>query len=478
MTELSLSTELSNDLKNRFAAAGQDHVFQYYDTLKDEEKVAFVSQLETIPVEKLDSFVHGGKSIVSNSESDIAPFEGSVASINHPKSQTWNELGLEAISQSKVAALVLAGGQGTRLGYDGPKGCYDIKMPSGKTLFQWIAERIQRLKQLAYNYSQSTSNETDNTAQPELPLYVMTSPLNHQETVEYFRINNNFGIQVHFFPQGMLPCLDMDGKIILEGPGLVAMAPDGNGGIYPALEREGMLQQMKETGVQHVHVFSIDNALCRPADPCFVGYCIAMNADVGNKVVWKTEPHEQVGVMASKVGKKPCVVEYSDITTEMAERADQDGKLVFGAANICNHYYTLDFLATTVMENMQNMYHIAYKKIPYYNGSQLVKPDTPNGMKLESFIFDVFELSQTMAVLEVKRHHEFAPVKNAQGKDSPETARQYLSEVAKEYLENAGALLHGKEGEGGLCEVSPLTSYAGEGLEEYRGRRVKCPFLI
>jgi UDP-N-acetylglucosamine/UDP-N-acetylgalactosamine diphosphorylase len=480
MAELRLNTELSDDLKNRYAAFGQDHVFKYYDTLGDEEKVAFVSQLERIPVEKLDSFVHGGKSILSNGESEISPFEGSVASINHPNSQiqqqTWNKLGLEAISQNKVAALVLAGGQGTRLGFDGPKGCYDIEMPSGKTLFQLIAERIRRLQQLACNHH-SASNETVG-AEPELPLYVMTSPLNHLETVEYFQRNNNFGIQVHFFPQGMLPCLDMNGKIILEGPGLVAMAPDGNGGIYPALEREGMLDRMKETGIQHVHVFSIDNALCRPADPCFVGYCIAMGADVGNKVVWKTEAREQVGVMASKNGKKPCVVEYSDITTEMAERTDQDGKLVFGAANICNHYYTLEFLATTVMENMQNMYHIAYKKIPYFNGSDLVKPDAPNGMKLESFIFDVFELSQTMAVLEVKRQHEFAPVKNAKGKDSPETARQYLSEVAKEYMEKAGAMMHGKEGEGGLCEVSPLTSYAGEGLEEYHGRRVLCPFSI
>ena len=466
-----------DELKRRFAAAGQDHVFKYFDTLDEAEKAAFLSQLESIPVEKLDSFVQGAKHFASNGESEIAPFDGPVASSNHPDSKSWNDCGLEAISQGKVAALVLAGGQGTRLGFDGPKGCYDIKMPSGKTLFQFLAERIRRLQRLASKYH---SNSTHNSlvGEPKLPLYVMTSPLNHQETVEYFRANENFGIQVYFFPQGMLPCLDMDGKIILEGPGLVSMAPDGNGGIYPALEREGMLQKMKETGIQHVHVFSIDNALCRPADPCFVGYCIAKGADVGNKVVWKTEPHEQVGIMASKNGSKPCVVEYSDITPEMAERTDETGKLVFGAANICNHYYTLEFLATTVLENMESMYHIAYKKIPYYNGSELVKPDTPNGMKLESFIFDVFELSQTMAVLDVKRQHEFAPVKNAHGKDSPETARQYLSQVAKEYLEKAGAKMHGKEGEGGLCEVSPLTSYAGEGLEEYHARKLNCPFSI
>jgi UDP-N-acetylglucosamine/UDP-N-acetylgalactosamine diphosphorylase len=142
--------------------------------------------------------------------------------------------------------------------------------------------------------------------------------------------------------------------------------------------------------------------------PHSFGYCIANNADVGNKVLWKTGPHEQVGVMASKDGR-PCIVEYSDITTEMAERTDEDGKLIFGAANICNHYYTLEFLATTVLDNMDNMYHIATKKIPYDMDSELVKPTVPNGMKLESFIFDVFELSTRMAVLEVERRHEFAP---------------------------------------------------------------------
>lgn len=461
-----------DDLKDRFALAGQGHVFDYYETLDDDEKTAFLGQLSTIPVEKLDSFVQAAKTVISNKDSDITPFDGTVASsqdYNNVNIQEdgggllWKDLAFQAISENKVAALVLAGGQGTRLGYDGPKGCYDIHMPSGKTLFQLLAERIAKLQHL--------------TGGGQVPLYVMTSPLNHDETVAYFHANHNFQIQVHFFVQGMLPCLNMDGKIILEGPGVVAMAPDGNGGIYPALEREGILQQMKDTGIEHVHVFSIDNALCRPADPTFIGYCMANDADVGNKVLWKSGPHEPVGVMASKDGR-PCIVEYSDITTEMAERTDPNGKLIFGAANICNHYYTLEFLATTVLDNMDNMYHIANKKIPYYNGSELVKPDAPNGMKLESFIFDVFELSQRMAVLEVERKHEFAPVKNATGADSPETARVYLSNLAKEYLENAGAKLHGKEGEGGLCEVSPLTSYAGEGLEEYNGRSIECPFSI
>lgn len=451
------------DLRQRFAAAGQEHVFKYYDTLSEDEKALFEKQLSSIPVEKLSTFLTAAKSIVATSESDITPFAGSVASVvdDADKTKEWHDVGTKAIHDGTVAALVLAGGQGTRLGFDGPKGCYDIQMPSHKTLFQLLCERLLKLS-------------------PTLPLYIMTSPLNHDVTVDFFKQHDNFGINVYFFAQGMLPCLDSDGKILLEGPGTVAMAPDGNGGIYPALDQSGMLAQMKENGIAHLHVFSIDNALCRPADPVFMGYCIANQADVGNKVLWKAEAHEKVGVLAQKGGDKPCIVEYSDISKEMAERVDEStGKLVFGAANICNHYYTLEFLATTVLDNMDAMYHIAHKKIPYYDGTQVVTPTTtPNGMKLESFIFDVFELSQRMAVLEVRREEEFAPVKNATGKDSPDTAREYLSNLAKSFLTKAGATLSDGDGGGVCCEVSPLTSYAGEGLEDYKGKEVKCPFTI
>jgi UDP-N-acetylglucosamine/UDP-N-acetylgalactosamine diphosphorylase len=454
------------ELTKRFTEAGQGHVFQYYNTLGEEDRSNFLSQLVTIPVEKLSAYLSGAKAIHDNVT--IHPFEGSVATSHHSDASKWRDLGIEAIEKGHVAAIVLAGGQGTRLGYEGPKGCFNIQLPSQKTLFQLFAERIARLQQISSN----------GDATPIVPLYVMTSPLNHNETVSYFKKNDDFGIQVHFFPQGMLPCLDMDGKIILEGPGVVAMAPDGNGGIYPALQSQGMLQQMVDIGIQHVHVFSIDNALCRPADPSFLGYCIAKDADVGNKVLWKAEPHEAVGVMATKNGRS-CIVEYSDITLEMAEMVDENGKLIFGAANICNHYFKLDFLTTKVVENMANMYHIAHKKIAFFDGSNLVHPKTPNGIKLESFIFDVFELSQNMAVLEVERRHEFAPVKNATGKDSPETARAFISALGKEYLEMAGAIVHCKSEEhGGINEISPLTSYAGEGLEGYQGCEMECPFSI
>lgn len=184
---------------------------------------------------------------------------------------------------------------------------------------------------------------------------------------------------------------------------------------------------MTKRGTKYIHVFSIDNALTKIADPVFIGYCALKDADCGNKSIWKTGPHEKVGVLAEK-GGKPCIVEYSEITTEMAERTDDNGRLVFGAGNICNHFYTLDFLRQKVIPNLENLYHIAKKKIPYYDDEtkSTVKPDSNNGIKLESFIFDIFPLSERMAVLDVVRNQEFAPVKNPQGSPSDRSVQKFV----------------------------------------------------
>jgi len=268
--------------------------------------------------------------------------------------------------------------------------------------------------------------------------------------------------------------------MILETPTSLAVAPDGNGGIYPALVKHGILEDMKSKGIKYIHAFGVDNALVKPADPTFIGYCIQQNADCGNKVLWKTSPGEKVGVVATK-GNKPCIVEYSDISKEMSERKGDDGRLIFGAGNICNHFYTLDFMENVIVPNLGNMYHIARKKIPYYDNDkkETVKPTSNNGIKLESFIFDVFPLSKSMAVLDVARVEEFAPVKNPPGtdSDSPDTARNLFSDVAKGWLMKAGAMLTG-DVDSDMCEVGPMTSYNGEGLEGMKGKKVACPFSI
>ena len=465
-------------VKERYKKAGQSHVLKFLPELSESEKESLLSELEKIKVENLASLLDAAKHTSQSSndeESVITPFSKPVGrTSNSDETNLSYSLGIEAIGRGEVAALVLAGGQGTRLGFSGPKGMYSIDLPSKRTLFQMIAERLLCLRMIAGKEGKL----------PSIPFYIMTSPINHSQTVEFFEENSFFGLpkdDVCFFEQGMLPCLTEDGKIIMEGAGKVAMAPDGNGGIYPSLLNSGMFSDMNDVRkIKYLHVFSIDNALTKPADPTFIGYCISQGADCGNKVVWKSHAHEKVGVIAEKDGKS-CVVEYSDISKEMAEAVDNSGRLRFGAGNICNHFYTLDFLRTQVFPNLGNIYHVARKKISYYDEEtkRTVTPDSNNGIKLETFIFDIFPLSQSMAVLDVEREDEFAPVKNAPGSssDSPDTARVYISNRSKKWVKSAGGILVGDLD--AICEVSPQTSYEGEGLEVMvKGKEIQCPFSL
>jgi UDP-N-acetylglucosamine/UDP-N-acetylgalactosamine diphosphorylase len=481
--------QLLTSVTERLTATNQEHILAHLDdaTNTPESKLAFLRSISEIPLEHLSNYLKGAleeeeklKNFDPNNITDpndvIEPFAGKVISTTSTNAddvkllQDASAIGLDTIGKGQVAALLLAGGQGTRLGYDGPKGMYDIGLPSHKTLFQYMVERIQKLGLL--------SSKKDMKC---IPFYIMTSPLNHEATKGYFEKHDNFGLDVTFFPQGTLPAMTSpEGKMILETPTSLSLAPDGNGGIYPAMVKHGVLADMEKRGIKYIHAFGVDNALVKPADPTFVGYCIQQGADCGNKVLWKCNPGEKVGVVATK-GGKPCIVEYSDISKEMSERRGEDGRLAFGAGNICNHFYTLDFLTKVVVPNLGNMYHIARKKIPYYDDStkSTVKPTENNGIKLESFIFDIFPLSKSMAVLDVSREEEFAPVKNPPGtdSDSPDTARRLFSNVAKKWLKDAGATLIGNM-ESDLCEVGPMKSFNGEGLDEYNGKEVECPFSI
>ena len=254
-----------------------------------------------------------------------------------------------------------------------------------------------------------------------------------------------------------------------------------------------MLDYMGRRGIKHLHFISVDNILVRPADPVFIGYCIECNSDVGNKAVWKCNADEKVGVLAETMVKeggeevrRPCIVEYSDLSEEMRHRRDEDGKLVFGAGNICNHYFTYNFVREVVVPKMDCMYHIAKKQIAVYHaaasdGDEIRRTSVP-GIKLESFIFDCFVLSRSMAVLEVPREDEFSPVKNSPGvgvRDSTGTARAALSAQARAWAVAAGAVLTG-DVISELCEIEPDVSYAGEGLVECGavtpGVELTCPF--
>ncbi len=321
-------------------------------------------------------------------------------------------------------------------------------------------------------------------------MYVMTSEHTQAPTIEFFAKHKFFGAKrdnIVFFEQRMIPCFTLDGKIILSSPHKVARAPDGNGGIYWALKNEKVLEHMRAAGVSYLHAYCVDNVLVKVADPVFMGYCIEMKADSGNKVCEKFEPNEAVGVVCRVLGRSR-VVEYSEIGEANSKLRRPDGKLVYKAGNICNHFFTTDFLQRVCDSFDGEMpQHVAKKKIPYVEADgTTATPTKANGIKLEKFIFDAIQFSDNSVVWECLREEEFSPLKNADApgtKDTPTTSRLALLSLHREYLRRSGATIEPVGGEGDAefaVEISPLVSYAGENLEARVGGQTytKSPVII
>jgi UDP-N-acetylglucosamine/UDP-N-acetylgalactosamine diphosphorylase len=412
---------------------------------------------------------------VSKYEVSPLPQVYDVETLGTQEVEGLRNIGLDAVGCGTVAAVIMSGGQGTRLGYPGPKGMYCIEgLPSGKCIFQIHIEKVQKVRMLAAKHNSSESL-------PSIPIYIMTSDLNTKDIVNYFTSKNFFGYpsdDVFFFEQSLQPCLTFDGKIIVESAHSLSLAPDGNGGLYQALQSTGALDDMIRRNVQHLHIYGIDNILTKSVDPTFIGLCINTNSECGNKVVWRANAAEKVGVTACR-DDRMCIIEYSEIPPHLASVEDPNGKLLFGAANICNHYMSLQFVRFVVLPSLTQSYHIANKKIPYYDPvtSTTVTPTKENGVKLEMFIFDVFPLATRWVVVQGKREDEFAPVKNAPGSssDSPDTAREMMSAQGRLWLTKAGAVVGNEHG---CCEVSPLLSYEGEGLSQFSGVVLTPPFYL
>ena len=486
-------------LKTRLVQNGQEHLLKYWDKLTEEQKKLLYNDLDSIDFEKVNIYYNVCEAQMKNAgakvDDQIQPLPldtlGSFVRTDAKTLKKYNDEGLNLIGGNKVAVLLLAGGQGTRLGVPYPKGMYNVGLPSNKTLYQLQAERIIKIQQLA---KQHTGNNC------VVPWYIMTSEHTKEPTEAFFAKHNYFGLKaenVILFEQHTLPAMTFDGKIILEKPYKVHKAPDGNGGLYKALGNTEILQEIENRGIQYLHVYCVDNILVKMADPVFLGFCVSKGADCGAKVVEKAFPTEPVGVVC-KVDNVFQVVEYSEITLKTAEKRNADGRLVFNAGNICNHFFNMDFLKMVVSEReTELMHHVAKKKIPYVDETgETVKPSQPNGIKMEKFVFDVFQFSNNFAVWEVLREDEFSPLKNADGapKDTPTTSRHALFNLHQRYILRAGGKFVADDGtpiadipsrredsdhHNIVVEVSPLLSYAGEGLKPYvKGNKFQPPLVL
>jgi UDP-N-acetylglucosamine/UDP-N-acetylgalactosamine diphosphorylase len=449
-------------IRQRVAEAGQEHVFRFWGDLPEEGRERLLAQLEEVDFAELAELID--EHVVHRRPVELPPGLSPAPFIPLPRTEQergrhrqMEKLGEEIVAAGKVAAFVVAGGQGTRLGYEGPKGSLPIGPVSGRPLFQIFAEAI-----LADRRSFGAA----------IPWYVMTSRANDLQTRDFFDAYNYFSLprsDVKFFTQGMLPAVDLQGKLILAERGQLAWSPDGHGGSIRALARSGILADMAARGVEYLSYFQVDNPLVPPVDPVFVGFHAAARSEMSSKMARKRDPLEKIGAFCMSGGRLH-VVEYSDLPDELAQATNPDGTLQFDAGSIAIH-----LLARAFVERLSSgkrfalPFHRAGKKIPCVDEKgEVVTPNEPNGIKFETFVFDALPMAERPVVLEIDRTREFSPVKNADGVDSPATAQRDMVRLAAGLLEAAGV----KVPRDARCEptvrveISPLAAKDAEELAE------------
>lgn len=390
---------------------GQLHVLKYYDELSGYEKEALLTQIMNTDLAVLEQCHHKEE---LNPRGEIAPIEAMQLKQIEARREEFTQIGLDAIKAGKVGAVLLAGGMGTRLGSDAPKGVYNIGLTKDVFIFQRLIENLMDVVRQAGVW---------------IPLYVMTSDKNHEATTSFFREKNYFGYDpdhVIFFMQDMAPASDYNGKVYMEEKYKMSTSPNGNGGWFRSMMKSGVVDKIKAAGVEWLNVFAVDNVLQRIADPCFVGATIATDSAVGAKVVRKNAPDEKVGAMCLEDGR-PSIVEYYDMTEELMSAVDAEGEPAYNFGVILNYLFREKDLEEIVMKKLP--LHLVEKKIPYLDEEgRKVKPESPNGYKFEQLVLDMIHELGSCLPYEVVRNYEFAPIKNETGIDSVESARELCRE--------------------------------------------------
>ena len=407
----------------RLESCGQSHVLSGWGRLSAKAKAALLAQIDSISPESVRRCAAAlqSRGAAPDSSKGRAP---KVAELRGAALKKCVAAGERELRAGRVAALLVAGGQGSRLGYEGPKGCFPIGPVTDAPLFYFHARKILA-RTIRYGRT--------------IPFYVMTSEANNEATIRCFEENEYFGLNpkdVFFFTQGMWPGMTKDGKIIMDAPGHVFMSPDGHGGLLAALKRSGALADMKKRGIKSVFFFQVDNPLVEIADPAFIGYHVANKSEYSLKLCAKRDPYEKVG-MPMQFGKSFRMVEYTEMTKAQCERKGKDGKLYFLYGSPAIHVFDRAFLEREAGKAMP--LHLAFKKIPSVDAKgKVVKPSEPNGYKFEKFIFDVLPNARRAAFLAFEQKDEFSPVKNAEGGDSPATCKADMQAKWRRWLAEAG----------------------------------------
>lgn len=470
-----MDAERQAEIVQRARAAGQGHVLRFWDLLSTRERRGLLSQLARIDFSLLEWLRKDDRSWGKQPRGgELVPPRARKLPRTEGEREEWAEagvLGEEALRAGKVAALVVAGGQGTRLGYAGPKGTFSVGLPSGSSLFRIQGERILAARR---RYG------------APIPWYIMTSEPNDAETREFFRQHDHFGLpsgDIYFFTQGMVPTVDRQGRLILSGKASIAVNPNGHGGTLEALEASGALADMRQRGIEVISFYQVDNILIRILDPVFIGFHLSQKAEISLKVVRKRNPEEKVGIVARQ-DEKLTVVEYFDLEEKDKLARSADGEFKYWAGSIAIHLFARQFVEGLTAPGADSLpFHRAEKVVPTVDDEgNPFHPQKKNGIKFEMFVFDALPFAREAVVLEVERREEFAPVKDAKGEDSPDSAREALLELHARWLEAAGVTVP-RNADGALrypVEVSPLFALDEQELGEKisPGLRIEGPLFL